>query len=577
MKLMPATTFAADGVLKGNIIALDDAGEPLGWECAGNWSNPGFREKAALGLSESVGINLEQAKAAIGKVLKVARQSALDASPRAEAPPVMTARWPGLIDLVDVGNGQAAFLFVEEGQPKAVERVSQEGQPYVPPQGPCLSPILPLPRYSEVRRHFVTDTDLRLYRNLPTWHQKVSNLGPAWRYNLLALFDLHTWLSDKLAYSPFLIFQSKDPERGKTRSARGVAWVSYRGYVTEILNEANLFRWADAFGLTLMFDVLDLWKKAERKGAEDLILSRFDRNGPKAARVLDPAAGAFADTRYFDVYGPTIMALNELPPDPVLSRSVVIVPPESRGKYPDVTPADALEFKERLCAFRARHLAGELPKLDKPAQGRLGDILLPLAQIAALIGAEPSADLVTVVGELEGDRRRRQTESSEAELIQAILKCAGTGQIVDGKVANLSLTGAFNEGRREKDQLSPEALGKRLTGLGFRACSMPDRTRGRHVDEDLLVALARKFGLDDELEELRKRGLLTTVETVEPSHTALTQIATVGSTVQHNRRETVELQPQSTNDSATVSTVTGGPGNKQNSQVPLGDQCEGEL
>ena len=137
---------------------------------------------------------------------------------------------------------------------------------------------------------------------------------------------------------------------------------------------------------TLFIDVRDLWKKAEKRGSDDLLLGRFQRNGPKVARTLDPQAGSFKGVTYFDCYGPTVLAINEALREPLASRTIEIVPPEASGKYPTLKETDALPLKGRCAAFRARHLLEELPTIEKPADGRLGDIMQPLAQIAAIIG-----------------------------------------------------------------------------------------------------------------------------------------------------------------------------------------------
>ena len=74
MILKSLDNFTGNGVLKGTIVAYDDAGEPLGWELYGNWSSQKFREKAAKDLSEGTGISLEKANAMIAQISKVARK-----------------------------------------------------------------------------------------------------------------------------------------------------------------------------------------------------------------------------------------------------------------------------------------------------------------------------------------------------------------------------------------------------------------------------------------------------------------------------------------------------------------------
>ncbi len=576
MKLRPQSNFTANGVLKGTIIAFDDKDDPLGWECYGNWSVQTFRDKAAKGLAEAADVTHDKARALIALAIREARRAAeaVPESNEVDQEIRITTRQLGLIDLVNIAPAgqpiQPAFLFIGEHGLQAVERHLADGVCYVPPTGDSLFPILPLPRYSEVVRYYTSDTEIQIFQELQRWHKRASNLGEGWRYQLIALWDFHTWLADQLSYSPYLVFQSKDGERGKSRQGRSIAWVSYRGFTTETLQEANLFRWSDAFGLTLFFDVFDLWKKAEKRGCEDLILGRFDRFGPKVARVLDPAAGAFKDTKYFDVYGPTIIATNETPHDLVLSRGIVIVPPEASGRYDNFTPSDALPLKERLCAFRARHLKEGLPLTDKPASGRLGDILQPLAQVAKLLGSETQKAFDVIVAELEKDRKQRASETPEGHLIEHVIRCVESKQLEENLLSMTVLASFFNEKLSERSQISHETLGRRMTALGFKPGRMTDGSRGRIVDVSLLSSLAKKYGIkiseNGVLQELSKLSNCqnpiyplsdSSVDSSgEPSDT---QVQTDG----ENRQITVQLQPKAKIDSCTVLTVPSNAPEKQ--------------
>lgn len=494
MKLRPMAAFNANGVLKGNIIAVGDDGTPLGWECNTDWSRIANREKAIKSLVADTGITEDRARAAIAQAIKAARTIADDSPDEVdEEKSTVTARLPGLVDIVD-HDGRAMFLFVSGGKLRVEERVSQDGKAYVPPQGDLLIPVRPLPRYDQVALH-LSDGDEQLFADLTAWSMRASKLGPEYRHRLVALWILHTWFADAVAYTPYLVFYSRDGERGKSRQGKAIVAVSYRGLVTETLQEANLFRWADSYGNTIFFDVMDIWKKAERKGAEDLILGRFDKGGAKVARVVDPKLGPFADSRYFDVYGATVIGTNVAPHDLLQSRSIVITPPQAGGRYPNLTPEEALPLKERSCAFRARHLEAGLPKADKPADGRLGDILQPLAQVAALLGPDVVAEFAKTVTELETERQQAASESADARLVETVLKCVAAKELKDtDKLPNRVLTSFFNDGVPEKQQASSEKLGRRMTGLGFQPGKV-DGDRARVIAPDLLLGLARKYGL----------------------------------------------------------------------------------
>jgi hypothetical protein len=461
-----------NGVLKGTITAYDDLGEPLGWEQQGNWSTLRFRDQAAQDLAANTGISLEKAKAMLTQVLKTARKEA-DIAPEPDDLPrktEMKANFPNLIDIVMLDDGRLAFLFMENGILVTRLEWKDGGAFYVPPSPEHL-PYL-VPREAAVRRAFREDTDQALFQDLLRWHKRASKLGNESHYDLVVLFDFHTYLADKSDYSPYLVFQTMDSERGKTRQGSSIAWVAYRGIVTETLQEANLFRWADSLGCTLFFDVKNVWQKA---------------------RTLDPQAGPFQGVVYFSVYGPTILAVNEPLRDPLLSRSIVIVPPEATGKYPNIYPQEGLPLKERLVAFRARQLDKPLPLVNKPVDGRLGDILQPIGQIAALIGGKVMQSFPDLANSLAQERLNERAESQEARLLTAVQSVAqGIG---DDKLPVNEIAAAYNEELQEKRQLSEESVGRRLSSLGFKTCRLTGGRSARFYDPELLSALLKKYGV----------------------------------------------------------------------------------
>jgi hypothetical protein len=260
------------------------------------------------------------------------------------------------------------------------------------------------------------------------------------------------------------------------------------------LNEANLFRWSHDLGASVFFDVKDLLRKAERKESEDLLLHRFER-GSRVGRVLWPERGPFKDTRYFDVFGPTAAAVNEPLRDPLLSRCIVVTMPESARRFDnDVEAKAGLVIRERLVAFRARWLTAPLPQVGKPFQGRLGDLLKPIATIAAMLGQED--EFSTVAQLLYRERQDERATSDEASLVTAYEsahKQAG-GDIVSIQ----AVTDACNSDLPERMHRSPSSIGKRLRALGFRGgndARLPDGTRGVLWDPEKLGLLKVKYGL----------------------------------------------------------------------------------
>jgi putative DNA primase/helicase len=105
--LRPLPNFSGNGVLKGTITALDDLGEPLGWEAYGNWSNRTFVERSAKQLANTTGVQLDRAKMLLTQAVKEARKLAGIPGPEDSAQiaqhdrPIIVARGRYLRDVAD--------------------------------------------------------------------------------------------------------------------------------------------------------------------------------------------------------------------------------------------------------------------------------------------------------------------------------------------------------------------------------------------------------------------------------------------------------------------------------------------
>ncbi|MFP6890172.1 MAG: toprim domain-containing protein, partial [Nitrospinota bacterium] len=270
-----------------------------------------------------------------------------------DAPPQYTAKADGLIDVAEEG-GKPVFLVKDaEGQVSIEKQIEVDGVTYEPPpkdQIPCL-----LPRASEIIRHFGGDKNEALYLDLVEYHKGISELPGEHYYHLLAAWDMHTYVLEQVRFSPYIWFYAV-AERGKSRTGNAAINVAYRGFTTESLREAHLIRTPSRLGGSLFIDCTNLWKKAEKHGVDDVLLNRFER-GAKVPRVEHPDRGAFRDTTYYEIFGPTIIATNQPVIDVLESRAIqIVMEPTSKIFEEDVTPESALALKERLTAFRARHL-----------------------------------------------------------------------------------------------------------------------------------------------------------------------------------------------------------------------------
>lgn len=407
-----------------------------------------------------------------------------------EAKPRPCAVFAGLVDIVRDDENRPLFLFLKDGELHHAPTVERDGETLTPPERKHYQ--WHLPRLGRVLAH-VHDDDGRLYGDVRVFLEGVSDLPTPEHYDLLTAWAFHTWLTEPAEYSPLIAFYAV-PERGKSRTGKALTYLARRGLHQECLRESYIFRASRDWEAVLFLDVLDLWKKAEKLGSEDLILGRYER-GMTVPRVLRPDAGAFEDTEHFPVFGPTILATNEPLHEILETRCISITMPEARRNFPDpVRPEAVLPLKERLCAWRARTLGRVLADVDKPAHGRLGDIIKPLFQIIALVKPDALPALQRVLRVVQDERRAERSKSIEARVLQAILDLEA--EICRGKLPLKDITATVNEGQPERMAYGEKKIGGVLRGLGFPGTrSGANGSTEIHVDLEHLDLSAVKYGL----------------------------------------------------------------------------------
>jgi len=404
---------------------------------------------------------------------------------------IMTADFPGAVDVAQ-SNGEIVFVVRKGNQVLVESEHEHEGTKYIPPPKAQI-PWLP-PRADEILRWYQRDTDDRLYEDLLNYHRAISDLPSAAHYHLIVAWVMHTYLLEFFHYSPILWFLAV-PERGKSRTGKGMIHVARRGIHVECLREAYLLRAAQDLKATLFIDVMDLTRKLERSGSEDILLLRFEK-GAKVPRVLHPDKGPHLDTVYYDVFGATIIGTNEPIQHILETRSVPIIQRQSHKRFEnEVTPEGGRSLRERLIAFRARHLGGALPEVGKPMPGRLGDILKPLLQVVALAQPDHVSTMQELFRDLQKARLAQKAESLDAQILLAVQDC---GQLAtDGLIPVGDIVDHMNKEKSDKERLTTQKVGRRLVALGF------ERTRtGRNYaailnDPDRLARVMATYGLQE--------------------------------------------------------------------------------
>lgn len=410
--------------------------------------------------------------------------------------PLASARFPSLVDLVMEGQ-KVSFLYkTDRGLKLKRSHVESGGQKLQPPGSEQIP--FRLVKAKNVLKH-AKEPDERLYRDIFNRLKSVAVLPSEKHYHLVTVYVFFTYLPEAFSYYPYLWFFGL-PERGKSRIVKAVINLAYRGLYTETLNQAFIFRFADRFSGTIGFDVYELSEQAKKKGSHDLLLGRYEK-GMKVPRVLNHERRGFEDTTYFEVSGPSVLATNvELPMrDPLRSRCIQIVMPEARDKYPNNNaPEDLLDLRARLTAFRARHLGEVLPEVEKPVAGRLGDITHPLVCIATLLPPEAKEGLMTLIADLEDERKDNQSDTDAWRIVKALYDLKD--EVKNGRLPVARLKEKVNMVKYEEtgwEHLSVQLIGRELTALGIRR-KKSTGTMWIIWDRGLMERIWKRYGIPEQ-------------------------------------------------------------------------------
>jgi hypothetical protein len=317
---------------------------------------------------------------------------------------------------------------------------------------------------------YFNQVDESLYDDLLTYLKRFSALDKE-QWAIVAHYVFLTYLHDHpgIDYCAYILFYAV-PERGKSRTGKSVTYVAFRGIHLIELREATIFRYSQNLHGTLFLDLLDVSKKAERGGCDDILLLRAEK-GAKCCRVQYPDQGPFNDTVYYDIYGPTIIASNEQLHKILETRCLPIIMPNRPGDYENPRPELALELKERLTAWRAKHLTSTFPDLEpiEGISGRLWDITKPMFFVNSLLPVDHQTledSILSIAGEKD-ESRKDTLEGRLVAIIKEITDEGGLDRFAEWTIKTGDIRTRFNQGRPEDRHVSPQWIGKRLKSMSF--------------------------------------------------------------------------------------------------------------
>ena len=381
----------------------------------------------------------------------------------------LSAYFPGLVDVCEGDEGQFLYMTIKEGLPVFEESARIESGTVIPPEVEHLP--FTIPRAGKVLEYFGKD-DPTLFLDVMTYLQRFSALDEH-QWSVVAHYVFLTYLHDHndIDYCPYILFYAV-PERGKSRTGKSVSYLAFRGVHLIEMREANIFRYSDRLHGTLFFDLMDVWKKAERSGCEDILLLRAEK-GAKCFRVLHPDRGAFRDTVYYNIYGPTIIASNEQLHKILDTRCLPIVMPNRPGNYENPRPELAQELKERLTAWRAKSFLSPFPEMlpIEGITGRLWDISKPLFQVCLMVNPEGIPLLKEAILSIAGERNESKKDTLEGHLIGIIKDLSaeqGLEELPEWTLRTFEILLKFNEDRPADKHVSAPWMGKKLKSLSLR-------------------------------------------------------------------------------------------------------------
>jgi len=377
---------------------------------------------------------------------------------------------PGMIHLVKEGE-QIGYLLQNSGQFYIEEVYNAEDGTVCRPKKDlpiyyCGIDILEEPReidYKDLLKEVIDF--IKSYLELP----KESD------YLILALWIFHTYIIEKFEATPILYFQGVK-ETGKTRAGEVLGALAYKCERLTSPTEATLFRSADYFKTALVIDEIQLWGKNGNEEVARLIKSRYKR-GLKVNRINLNKKGE-DQVEYFDVFAPLVISTTEPIPDIIESRCISFLMQKNRD--PEVEkPIDkelARKIRNKLTIFRASLMEQKLQEVNSISRRRLNEILNPLYQVLMEVAPDFEDQFKLIVKELEQDREIEEEFTVEAEIVEAIVEHYNETKEIT--FSNAEIIDRLNKDKRERDQFSPQFIGRRLVSLGFKKKKLIKGKRG---------------------------------------------------------------------------------------------------
>lgn len=405
----------------------------------------------------------------------------------------LSAYFSGLVDVCINDDGQLVYVSLKDDKLVLTQEQITETESFSIPERKHFP--FTIPRATEVLNYF-NQEDNYLYDDLLTYLKRFSALDDE-QWIIVVHYIFLTYLHDhhSIDYCPYLLFNAV-PERGKSRTGKSISYVAFRGIHLVELREPNIFRYSQNLHGTLFFDLKDISKKAERNNCDDILLLRFEK-GAKCSRVLYPDQGAFNDTVYFDIYGPTIISSNKQLDNILEMRCLPITMPNRPGNYENPRPELGLELKERLTAWRAKHLCTTFAEMEpiEGISGRLWDITKPMFFVNSLLPVDSHILLESILA-IAGEKNLSMKDTIEGRLVAVIKEITSEfefDRFTEWSIKISDIRTRYNQGKPEDHQASSPWIGRRLKSMSLRNRMVHGYSEIK-ITSDEYVTLLKQYG-----------------------------------------------------------------------------------
>lgn len=382
-------------------------------------------------------------------------------------------------EVVDLETKEARFATWRSGQVTYEEKVTDGEETYRPIWDDIVSTGLVLfPTKAEEY-----SSTAGLLGEVQAFIHGWVDLTPRFEW-LVTRYVLLTWVYDAFTVLPYMRLMGT-PGTGKSRGLKVIGAVCYkRMEVAGASSVAAIFRIMDRYSGTMTIDEGDISKSDEYADFVKILNCGYEAGTP-VVKAVALASGDFG-LRAFKVYGPKIISTRKRFQDPALeSRCLTehMAHLYRRGEIPTNLTQDfwdgALALRNRLLAFRFRNLrrieaakAYAIPGVEP----RVFQVISPLLQLAENDGEREELMRFareyteTVVGD-----RGLTLAGETAETVLGIIDEAPDTE----EIALKEITNRINEGREDRERVSPRKIGPVVRELGL---AVKRLNTGRVVD-----------------------------------------------------------------------------------------------